>query len=227
TRPPPYARRTWPACSGATATRWRGSPAPSPPCGRRTVPVPWRKRSRSGAPDCAAAAAPCSTAPPNSPPTSASAVSDSRAHRSFSGPCLPPPVRAVASLRASEEGGVPSVTGPVAVAQRWCLPLPAACVASGGRSARMVSCSEPAGVLGDADGVDLVAGARLGDGARQVVADGAGGQVQAGGDLLRRRPSGGFLEYGRLARSQRALAVLHRRGHQFGVEHPQTVDGAP
>ncbi|WP_239162610.1 ATP-binding cassette domain-containing protein [Paractinoplanes rishiriensis] len=46
--------------------------------------------------------------------------------------------------------------------------------------------SDPAGFLGDVDGLDAVAGAGLGQDARQVVAHGAGGERQLAGDLLDR-----------------------------------------
>lgn len=52
-----------------------------------------------------------------------------------------------------------------------------------GRAAGAVRSGQPAGLLGDPDGVDAVARAELADDGRQVVADRALGQVEAAGDL--------------------------------------------
>lgn len=50
---------------------------------------------------------------------------------------------------------------------------------------------DPAGLFGDPDGVDPVAGAQLADDGREVVADRSLGQVEASGDLGRVRTAGG------------------------------------
>ncbi len=58
-----------------------------------------------------------------------------------------------------------------------------ALLGAGGPARGPARSGQPAGLLGDADRVDAVPGAQLADDGRQVVADGALGQIEAAGDL--------------------------------------------
>jgi hypothetical protein len=68
---------------------------------------------------------------------------------------------------------------------------------------------EPAGVAGDADGVDAVAAADLGDGVGQVVAHRRRGQRQAGGDLVGGMPLPAWRSTS-VSRSVRGLVPVSR-----------------
>jgi SagB-type dehydrogenase family enzyme len=81
--------------------------------------------------------------------------------------------------------------------------------------------SQPAGLGGDADRVDPVAGVQLADRGREVVAHGARGEEEAGRDLRGARALGRHLQHFELPGGQRARRGVPGRKRELGVDDPQ------